>query len=94
MRMTRTLMLVAVAVATLFMGKAATAAPLAPAEINQLVKAVQIEKAQYYVVPKHNPHRPRYHRGYHHPRHHVRPRYYAPRHHHHGPRRHHHHHHR
>ena len=30
MRMTRTLMLVAVAMATLFMGKAATAAPLAP----------------------------------------------------------------
>jgi hypothetical protein len=81
-------MLVAVAMATLFMGKAATAAPLAPAQITGLEKAVQAEKVQYYVVPKYNQHRPRYHRRYDRPRHHVRPRYYAP-HRHHGPRRHH-----
>ncbi|MGL5166382.1 MAG: hypothetical protein ACRC9K_10900 [Afipia sp.] len=90
MRMTRTLMLVAVAMATLFMGKAATAAPLAPVEITRLANAVQAEKAQYYAVPKYNQRRydrPRYHRRYDRPRHHVRPRYYAP-HRHHAPRRH------
>lgn len=87
MRMTRILMLAAVAVATMFMGKAATAAPLAPAAINELAKAVQAEKAQYYVVPKYKKPRPRYHRHYAPPRHHVRPRYYAP-HRHHAPRRH------
>ena len=89
--MTRTLMLVAVAVATLFIGNAATAAPLAPAEITRLAKAMQVEKTQYYPVPSYNQRRhdrPRYHRGYDRPRHHVRTRYYAPPRHY-GPRRHH-----
>ena len=54
MRTTRLLMLAAIAVATLFMGKAATAAPLAPAQIDRLETRVQAEKAQYYVVPKSN----------------------------------------
>ena len=89
MRTTRLLMLAAIAVATLFMGKAATAAPLAPAQIDRLETRVQAEKALYYVEPKYNSHRPRYHRRYDRPRHYVRPRYHAPHRHYHAPRRHH-----
>lgn len=89
MRITRVLMLVAVGMATLFMGRAATAAPLAPAAIVGLTEAMQVEKTQYRPVPHYNQRRydrPRYHRRYDRPRHHVRPRYYAP-HRHHAPRR-------
>lgn len=89
MRITRVLMLVAVGMATLFMGKAATAAPLAPAAIADTAKATQVEKVQYYPVPRYDRRhdRPRYHRGYDRPRHHARPRFYPPRHHY-APRRH------